>query len=675
MKTGVKRIAIGIGVVAMLAVAAGGMVRAGRASPPDTVSRFGEYQGYSEAVYDGTERRSDYLTLSDGTRLAYDLILPTKEGVPAEEPLPVLFGYTIYLRTITIFDENGHNIVADLFNLGWKEKAMLWVRHKIYERGHLMDPIFRTPWLETMLQHGYAVVVVERPGTGASFGVMNPSFEAVARETDEILDWIAAQEWSDGNIGMYGDSYEAQAQIAAASTGNPHLKAIFPASTSIDNYSSVVYPGGVYNEAFGSFFSWSTTVLEKLVTPVDGDRDGSLLAQAVKERRDSTVGKKSAEFFRRYPFRDSTGSDGGFIWESAFAIYPLINRVNQAEVPIYFTNGWYDLFTRDVFLLYNNLTVPRRLVVRPLDHSEISDDQFDLDLGSEAHRWFDYWLKGIDNGIMDEPPIHYYLMGASGEDAWQTSNQWPPADQVLTRFYFAGGETGSVASANDGFLRIEPPASHDAYDAYTVDYSTASGSEGRWRAINWGRDYPDMRANDAKALTYSTPPLEADVEVSGHPAVRLWLTTGAPDLDLFVYLEEVDRGGRSTYITEGTLRASHRALGEAPFDNLGLPYHRYYETEQAPIPAGEPVELVFDLLPNSYQFREGNRIRITVAFADADNFDTPVLDPPPQVRLLRDVDHASSIDLPIVHNAQPLVLPADGYGRPAIPSPKRAAGE
>jgi putative CocE/NonD family hydrolase len=613
-----------------------------------TDTGFGEYQGYSEAIYDGNERHSDYLTLSDGTRLAYDLILPTRDGSPAAEPLPVLFKYTIYLRTITIFDENGHNIVADLFNLGWKEKALLWFRHKVYERGHLMDPIFRTPWLETMLEHGYAVVVVERPGTGASFGVMNPSLEAVAQEADEILDWIAAQPWSNGAIGMFGDSYEAQTQIAAASTGNPHLKAIFPASVSMDNYRAVVYPGGVYNESFGSFFSWSTTALEKVATPVDRDRDGTLLAQAVAGRGDTTVGRKSAEFFKRYPFRDSIASDGRLIWESDFAIYPFVDHVNQAGVPVYLTNGWYDLFTRDVFLLYRNLTVPRRLVVRPLDHSEIGDDQFDLDYGAEAHRWFDYWLGGIDNGIMDEPPIYYYVLGAAKGDAWRTTEQWPLALEELTRFYLGEGRTGSVASVNDGSLGGEVPGTATGYDVYTVDYTTTSGEHARWKAINWGRDYPDMRANDEKALTYTTPRLQADAEAIGHPVAHLWLATDAPDLDLFVYLEEVDSRGRATYITEGNHRASHRAQSEAPYDHLGLPYHRHYEGELAAIPCGEPVELVFDLLPTAYRFHRGNRIRITVAFADADNFQTPFLDPPPEVRLLRDTDHASFVDLPIV---------------------------
>ncbi len=647
MKPGMRWIIIAIVVTAAVASTAVITVRAGKPSPAMKTG-LGEYQGYSQAIYDGNERRSDYLTLSDGTRLAYDLILPTKEGIAAGEPLPVLFKYTIYLRTITVFDENGHNIVADLFDLGWKEKAMLWFRHKVYERGHLMDPIFRTPWLETMLEHGYAVVVVERPGTGASFGVMNPSLEAVAQEANEILNWIAAQPWSNGAIGMFGDSYEAQAQIAAASTGNPHLKAIFPASTSMDNYSAVVYPGGVFNESFGSFFSWSTTVLEQLVTPIDRDRDGILLAQAVAERGDTTVGRKSAEFFRRYPFRDSIDSDGGFIWESEFAIYPFVDRVNQAGVPVYLTNGWYDLFARDVFLLYSNLTVPRRLLVRPLDHSEIGDDQFDLDYGTEAHRWFDYWLKGIDNGIMDEPPIHYYLLGAPKGDSWRTTDRWPLAGEELTRFFFGEGRTGSVASVNDGFLGTDPPDRAIAHDTYTVDYSTTSGKQARWKAINWGRDYPDMRSNDEKALTYTTPPLEADVDVIGHPVAHVWLATGAPDLDLFVYLEEVNSRGRSTYITEGTLRASHRVQSEAPYDNLSLPYHRHYESELAAISSGEPVELVLDLLPTSYRFRRGSRIRITVAFADADNFETPFLKPPPEVRLLRDTDHASFVDLPII---------------------------
>jgi putative CocE/NonD family hydrolase len=613
------------------------------------VSEFGKYKGYSEAIYDGNKRISDYLTLSNGTRLAYDLFLPTKKEVPVDNPLPVLFKYTPYTRAFTIFDKDGKNIIAGLFNLGWKERAYLRVRYWFDKRGSLMDAVFRTKYLENMLKHGYAVIVVERPGTGASFGVMNASFEVGAKEVNEILNWIAAQSWCDGNIGMYGDSFQAMIQFAAVTTRNPHLKAIFPTSSGLDLYNAVTYPGGVYNKTFGSFFSWSTSFLESVLTPVDSDKDGSLLAQARKERSGSTLAKQSEVWFRKFPFRDSTTSTGIKIYEGPANLYPLLDRINQSGVPVYMTTGWYDLFSgaRDMFLWYANLTVPKRLLVRPADHSEVEKNQFDLDYGAEAHRWFDYWLKGIDNGMMNEPPIYYYVMGASKKDAWRTSSQWPLANQKSARFYFDEGKTGSVASINDGFLRPEPPGQKDVADAYTVDYSTTSGKYSRWYAVNWPRNYPNMRSNDEKALTYTTPPLESDMEVTGHPVVHLWFVTDASDLDFFIYLEEVD-GNRSTYLTEGSLRASHRALSKAPYNNLGLPYHSHCKSDLESIPAGKPVELIFPLLPTSYRFHKGSRIRITVAFADADNFDTPIIDPAPKLKLLRKINHPSFIQLPVI---------------------------
>jgi hypothetical protein len=479
---------------------------------------------------------------------------------------------------------------------------------------------------------------------------MNASFEVGAKEVNEILNWIAAQNWCNGNIGMYGDSFQAMIQFAAAAAGNPHLKAIFPTSSGFDTYSSVSYPGGIFNKTFASFFSWSTSFLEQVPTPVDSDKDGLLLAKARKERSGSTLGKQSETWFRKFPFRDSVTSDGNRIWEGPGNLYPLLDRINKSGIPVYMTAGWYDLFSgaHDMFLWYTNLTVPKHLLVRPADHSEVEKNQFDLDYGAEAHRWFDYWLKGIDNGIMNEPPIYYYVMGASKKDAWRTSNQWPLANQKPTRFYFGEGKSGSVGSINDGFLRPEPPDHKDGVDAYTVDYSTTSGKYSLWYAVNWPRNYPNMQPNDQKALTYTTPPLEADVELTGHPVAHLWLTTDAPDLDAFVYLEEMDGSGKSSYITEGNLRASHRKLSRAPYNNLGLPFHSHYQSDLEPIPAGHPVELVFSLLPTSYRFPKGSRIRITVAFADADNFETPVLDPAPKLHLLRDKNYPSFVQLPVV---------------------------
>jgi len=311
-------------------------------------------------------------------------------------------------------------------------------------------------------------------------------------------------------------------------------------------------------------------------------------------------------------------------------------------------SGWYDLFTEDMFFWYDNLTVPKRLTVRPLDHSQVEGSAFDLDFGAEAHRWFDYWLKGIDNGIMSEPAIHYYVMGAKKEQPWQTCAQWPVQKQKSVRMYFAKGKTGCVSSVNDGFLTGTGPAGRNDCDVCTADYTATSGKNSRWTAVNWPRNYPDQRPNDEKALTYTTAPLETDMEVTGHPVVHLWLSTEAPDLDVFVYLREVGGNGNSTYITEGNLRASHRSLCQAPFNNLGLPYHSHYQSDVRPIRAGEPIELTFNLLPTSYRFQKGNRFRITVTFSDRDNFETPVIDPAPRLTVLRDMNHRSSIEMPVI---------------------------
>lgn len=123
-----------------------------------------------------------------------------------------------------------------------------------------------------------------------------------------------------------------------------------------------------------------------------------------------------------------------------------------------------------------------------------------------------------------------------------------------------------------------------------------------------------------------------------------------PDLDLVMYLEDVDERGNSTYITQGSLRASHRALAEPPIDNFGLPWHTDFQSDLQPIPAGEPLELVFDLLPTAYHFESGHSLQISVTFADADSFGTPILDLAPLVSLLRDVAHASFIDIPVLPN-------------------------
>jgi uncharacterized protein len=611
------------------------------------ISIFGKYQGYSEAVYDGTKRTSDYLTLSDGTRLAYDVILPTQKGVPAGKPLPVLFKYTPYGRSWTIFDKNGKLLVGDFVDL--PTQAMLRLRFWLVggNKGRIMDPLFRDRWLGDVVNHGYIIVSVDRPGTGASFASNTEgSMETAVIYDNEIMNWIAAQPWSDGNIAMYGDSQQAMVQFAAAAAGNPHLKAILPAASQVDIYQAVEYPGGVYNMAFAALVKSTIPLLDSQATPVDSDPDGVLLAQARDSRKNTFTTQNVIDHATDYPYHDSITATGIGAWKTA-DLYPFIDRINQTKTAVYLTVGWYDIFTADMFYWYDNLSVPKHLTVRPTDHSTVSANLADLNYGSEALRWLDYWLKGINNGVMDEAPIHYYLQDGPKKGTWQTSTQWPLATQKVSRYYFDQGKTGSVSSVNDGELTTTLPTSASGTDSYTVDYTTTTGTKTRWGAVEAVHVYPDLSTHDAKALTYTTPPLKTDTVVTGHPVAHLWLSTKAPDLDAFVYLEEIDGNGHSIYVTEGDLRTSHRKLSQAPYKNLGLPYQTHNQADLETVPSGEPFELDFSLLPSSYQFHAGSRMRITVAFADAGNFDTPILTPAPEVQLLHDSNHPSYVEIPI----------------------------
>jgi putative CocE/NonD family hydrolase len=282
------------------------------------------------------------------------------------------------------------------------------------------------------------------------------------------------------------------------------------------------------------------------------------------------------------------------------------------------------------------------------EDEEIAKEEFTLAV-TEALRWFDYWLKGIKNGIMDEPPVRYHLMKAPKQNEWRTAGDWPVRDAAAVPYYFGGGPSGSVASVNDGVLSASLPAGQGGADEYRVDYTTTSGKTSRWdNAVGGGFGYPDMTENDRKGLTYTTAPLAEELNVTGHPVAHLWVSSTAEDGDFFVYLEEVDGAGVSHYISEGSIKASHRALNEPYYDNLGLPFHRSHARDLRPLKPGRPEEVVFDLQPTSNLFEAGNRVRLTIVGADADNATPLSQDGPPTVKVYREKKRASYISLPVV---------------------------
>jgi uncharacterized protein len=601
----------------------------------EQISRLGEYSGYSASLYTEWVRTSQYIPTRDGTNLAIDIFRPTVDGVPVAEPLPIILTYERYHRAW--FTDDGQ-IFSQLTGKG-------------------------AAFLPRLLEHGYIIVAADIRGAGASFGSRDMEFMDVdSTDAFDVIEWLGEQPWSNGNVGMYGFSYPGITQYLAAGAAPSALKAIIPENTAFDLY-SFYYPGGIFNKNFVSQWSQNGIGLDTLMppVPVDEDTDGSMAAAAQQEHHEnaellSLIGPAS--------LRDDEVTPG--ITQADYAPYRFIDGINQSGVAIYHMGGWFDGWPRDEAAWFNNLNVPQRLLLTPFSHqigydagwlediTPLVHDDFSVEAvtafnAAEHLRFFDYYLKGIDNGIMDEPPIWYYTLGAPEGEAWRSAESWPLPNEVRTNFYLSGDDADSVSSVNDGLLTVNSPTNAAGQDDYAVDYTTTMGTATRWVNMYGGPfDYSDMTINDEHALTYTSSVLLEDIEITGHPIMHLWVTSTADDGDFFVYISEVDENGYAHYLTEGSLRASHRTLSEAPYEYMGLPYHRSFAEDLQLLPVGEPVELVFDLLPTSNIFDAGHRIRVTIMGADADTFATPQLDPAPTVSIYHNAEYSSYIDLPII---------------------------
>jgi predicted acyl esterase len=643
-------------------------------------SRFGDY-GPEPPPFDGRNRHSVYVAMEDGVRVAVDYYLPTANGVAVEEPAPVVLHYTRYVRA-------------------WEG-----------EDGKLTTALDQDPVLEHLSRHGYVVAVADARGTGASFGVNNVAFSPEeTADSHTLIEWLAAQPWSSGKVGMQGRSYPGMTQYEAATQAPPALKAIFAEMAGPTAF-DFVFTNGTYKKDFVD--QWGKLTKEMDLSTgwpkparVDADADG--------KERDRAVAGHAANLWahdvmstpetRRRDFDGGAKNGARWSWE-AIATIDDLDEIQKSGVAIYHLVGWYDIYTTQQPFLYASLEgVPQKMMIGPWVHSG--------GYGGKVHkaeilRWYDYWLKGVANGIMDEEPVHYFVMagnhtvpaevadaGGSGtaEDAaapeprrsadekaaeeggaWIATREWPPSAE-RRRFHFGAGKSGSVDSVNDGTLAIAAaaategarpagaaggdPATAAGEDAYRVDYTSTVGSFSRWRnGYGSEREEPkgstffdERTAEDRKALTWTSPPLAEDLTIVGYPTLRLWVSTTHRDGDVIAYLEEIDAEGRAHYVTEGALRLSHRQLSPAPWDNFGLPFHRAQENDVVLMTPGAPTAVDFDLEGTAIVIDAGHRLRVTVAGADRANYELwpdPEGVDAPTLTVHRGGEHASYVELPI----------------------------
>ena len=580
------------------------------------------------------ERTSRYLDMRDGVKLAIDVYLPGR--LSPSERLPTILHQTRYHRRTLC---------------RWPFGPLL------ARRDHMLKHFRR------FTAGGYAVVNVDVRGTGASYGTrqMELSPEEV-QDGAEVVDWIARQPWSDGQVATFGMSYTGMAAELALTVRHPAIKAAVIQYAMFDIYPDILSPGGVRGEPF--VHTWSTLnaaldrnalrpyalremgilagVAVKGVAPVDEDAGEALLREAVRAHA-GNYGIYTASL--DVEFRDDSTNSG--ITLDDFSPHKRILALGPS-VPVYVWSGWYDgACTMAATTRFRNLRTPgSRLILGPWDHGGrqnpdpfVPDHCSRFDHAGEILRFLDFHLRrGATAGIEDEPPVHYFTMG---EEAWKAADCWPPPGFDPARFNFVG----------DHRLSEQAPPLTVGSDRYRMDYAASSGRGSRWVSqVNVRQEqigYPDRKRQDARLLVYTSAPLEQDVEVTGDPEIRLFVRSSSPDAQLFVYLEDVWPDGDIFYVTEGEFRALHRKIGGGtPPYRLQVPYHTFTRGDTWPLVPGEAAELAFHLQPVSYLFRRGHAIRVAIAGADRDNF-ALVPPSPPEIELLRGPAHPSHIVLPV----------------------------
>jgi uncharacterized protein len=386
-------------------------------------------------------------------------------------------------------------------------------------------------------------------------------------------------------------------------------------------------------------------MMVKGVQPVDDDKDRGLLVAAVREH---AANQHPDEQMVRVRYRDDTLPDvPGAPTLDTTSPFTHVPAMEASGAAVYAWAGWLDAgFCREMLALHNSVRNPgSRLVIGPWGHggrwytSPVLPRRraTEFDHVAEMVRFFDLHLVGRDARIEAEPPIHYFTMG---EERWKTASEWPIPGTTAERFYLGAGWA---------LARETPPDTGS--DRLRVDFGVGTGVHSRFgKHLTGGRfgvSYPDRARRDRRLLTYTSAVLTEDLEITGEPIVTLYVSSTATDGAFIVYLEDVDPGGTVRCCTDGGLRASARATGDAPYP-LGVPFHSGCREQERPLEPEIVTEFEFGLFPVSWLFRAGHRIRVAVAGADKDNFAPVAEEQTPVIELHRSVRFASRIDLPVV---------------------------
>jgi putative CocE/NonD family hydrolase len=546
---------------------------------------------------------SHYLTMRDGVRLALDIHLP--EGEMPVQGYPAVLIFTPYYRRFSLAADAKPGLEPSPNSAAYRQM---------------------------FVPRGYALVVIDVRGTGASFGCRD-SFRSPTEREDyaEVIEWVAGQPWCDGRLGATGISYLGAACDFAAASAHPALKAIAPISAVWDTYTDHFYPGGIllsdlatgygrimdaldhdHRADLRKFYYFAEPGLEG-PAPIDDDPDGALLAEAIAEH---AANVHMPDFLREFQFRDSALAHDPDFTSDSFSPHAVSDGFRD-DLAVLTISGWRDgaYMNGSISRFLSVATKKRALLLGPWDHgARCNASPFrrwalpEFPVLGAILRFFDQHILGIDTGLGDEAPVHYHTIRA---EAWKSAPDWPPTRQQRTLFL---GTEGDLADApgTGGDIR------------HKADYRCGTGQNtryGRLQIRNVQDYYPDWDQRPGNHLRFRSPPLDSALTVAGHPLLHLDFTCDQADACIFAYLEDIAPDSSSHYVTEGMLRALHRDISDpSPTYHTTWPYRAFTRAEAKPLAPGQPVTLDFALLPVSWQFPAGHRIGLAIAGADRDNF-------------------------------------------------------
>jgi len=512
-----------------------------------------------------------WIPMSDGTRLAARIWMPEDADT---NPVPAILEYIPYRK-----------------------------RDFTAVRDSMAHPYFAG--------HGYAGVRVDLRGSGDSDGVLEDEYlEQEMQDGLEVLRWLAEQPWCDGSVGMIGISWGGFNGLQIAAYEPAELKAVITLCSTDDRYADDVhYMGGCL---LGDNLSWASTMFAYNSLPPDPEIVGERWRDMWMERLDGSG--LWLEKWMHHQRRDDYWKFGS-----------VCENFSNIKCPVMAASGWADGYTNSVFRLMEHLDVPRQALIGPWSHKypHIGKPGPAIGFLQEALRWWDYWLKGVDTGIMDEPMMRAWMQSSVPPTTsyehrpgrWVGEPSWPSPNIEEVTYPF-------------GHCSIFPPDQNPGNYELTIQSPLTIGLfAGKWCSYAAGPDLAhDQREEDGGALVFDSGPIEETIEIFGAPTVDLELSADQPVAFLAVRLCDVLPDDKANRITYGVLNLTHRNSHEHP----------------EPLEPGKKYNVRIQLNDIAQVFPKGNKLRVSISTSY-----WPLIWPPPRPTRLTIYTGNSGLTLPI----------------------------